>query len=118
MQTTEKPVFTNPFEDVFRSIVEHAGAKTVFGEPVSVGGKTVVPVADVRYGFGGGSGGKEHGERYGGGGGGGLMAKPLGVFEISQSETRFIPLRSNFEFISAIALGICLGLLVVPRRRH
>ncbi|HKE22162.1 MAG TPA: spore germination protein GerW family protein [Bryobacteraceae bacterium] len=118
METMDTPVFTNPFEEVFRSVVEHAGAKTVFGEPVSSGGRTVVPVASVRYGFGGGSGGKERGEHFGGGGGGGLTAKPLGVFEINQSETRFIPISSNSGLIAAIALGICLGLLLVPRRRH
>jgi uncharacterized spore protein YtfJ len=115
MEMTETPVGTNPFEEVFRSIVEHAGANMVFGGPVSVGGKTVVPVARIRYGFGGGSGGKRNPDQTGCGGGGGLVAKPVGVVEISESETRFIPIASNWTLIAAVALGVCLGLLAVPK---
>jgi uncharacterized spore protein YtfJ len=117
-ETREKSVSTNPFEQVFRSIVDHAGAKMVFGEPVSVGGKTIVPVAKIRYGFGGGSGAKGNGDQHGGGGGGGLVAKPVGVIEISQSETRFIPITSNWMLIAAVALGAVLGFPVVPLARQ
>lgn len=118
METMESAVHASPFQEVFRSIVEHAGAETVFGEPVSVGDRTIVPVAKIRYGFGGGSGGRERGEQFGGGGGGGLVAKPLGAFEISPSETRFIPIPSRLEMIAAVVLGLCLGLLAVPISRH
>jgi uncharacterized spore protein YtfJ len=117
METMEAPVVTNSFEEVFRSIVEHAGAKSVFGQPVSVGGKTVVPVARIRYGFGGGSGQREDGGQHGHGGGGGLIAQPLGVYEIDQSQTRFIPITSNLTLLAAIGLGICLGVLAIPRTR-
>jgi uncharacterized spore protein YtfJ len=117
METIEAPVVTNSFEEVFRSIVEHAGAKSVFGQPVSVGGKTVVPVARIRYGFGGGSGQKEHGGPHGRGGGGGLIAQPLGVFEVDESQTRFIPITSNLALLAAVGLGICLGYLAIPRSR-
>ena len=114
----ESPVHTGPFEEVFRSIVEHAGARSVFGEPVSAGDRTVVPVAQIRYGFGGGSGGRDHGDQHGGGGGGGLVAKPLGAIVISPSETKFIPISSNLELIAAVVLGVCLGFLAVPRNRY
>jgi uncharacterized spore protein YtfJ len=106
----------NRLEDLFRSMVDRAGAKLVFGEPVSVDGKTILPVARIRYGFGGGSGRKENGQQRGGGGGGGLIAKPVGVVEISQSQTRFLPIASHWELIAAIALGVCLGLLAIPKR--
>jgi uncharacterized spore protein YtfJ len=33
-----------------------ATVKSVFGEPIHMNGKTVVPVAKVAYGFGGGAG--------------------------------------------------------------
>ena len=33
-----------------------ATVKSVFGEPIHANGKTVVPVAKVAYGFGGGAG--------------------------------------------------------------
>ncbi|MFD1211820.1 hypothetical protein ACFQ36_07180 [Arthrobacter sp. GCM10027362] len=61
------------------------GVAKAFGDPVRVGEETVVPVALVQYGFGGGSGadpkgGRKAGRRSGesGGGGGGVVI-PLGV---------------------------------------
>ena len=109
-EAMETPIPLNRLEEIFRSIVDRAGTKTVFGEPVVVGGKTILPVAKVRYGFGGGR--KGSGEQQGGGGG--MVAKPVGVVEITQSETRFIPISSKWSLIAAVALGACLGLLVVP----
>ena len=107
------PVVVNRLEEVFKSIVDHAGTKIIFGEPVTVEGKTILPVGRVRYGFGGGSGRKGNGEQHGGGGGGGLVAKPVGVVEITQSETRFIPISSKWSLIAVFGLGVCLGFLAV-----
>ena len=69
-----------------------ATVKTVFGEPIHVNGKTVVPVAKVAYAFGGGFGqGKNsaHAERQGegGGGGGGVRAYPAGALEVRHQHT-------------------------------
>ena len=73
----------------------HARAGAIFGDPVEKGGVTVIPVAKVRYGFGGGSGsdttdegdGSKHDEGFGGGGG--VMASPLGFIEISDGSAEF-----------------------------
>jgi hypothetical protein len=51
------------------------GVARTFGEPLQLGGETVVPVAWVQYGFGGG--GDADGAAGGGGGG---IALPLGVY--------------------------------------
>ena len=51
------------------------GVARTFGEPLQVGGDTVVPVALVQYGFGGGG----DAEGAAGGGGGGI-ALPVGVY--------------------------------------
>lgn len=69
----------------------HVGV--VYGDPVELGDKRVIPVATVSYMFGAGSGrgGKDGQQGEGGGGGGGLRVNPLGVIEISPSGTRFIP---------------------------
>ena len=107
--------FPTQLEEVFRSIVDHAGAKTVFGEPVSVPGRTIVPVAKIRYGFGGGSGGRAENQR-GGGGGGGFVGRPLGFVEVTQSHARFVPIFSPWTIFAAIGIGLCLGFLAVPRR--
>jgi len=116
-QTMEPPVAAEnrtQLEEVFKSIIEHAGANTVYGEPVSVNGKTILPVARIRYGFGSGADAK--GDRHQGGGGG-LMAKPLGVVEITPSQTRFIPIVSSRALLIAVGVGVCLGFLAGSRRR-
>src|SRR5262245_15780908 len=59
-------------------IAASAKIKNVHGEPVTVGNRTVIPVARVTLGFGGGAG-EEKGakEGHGGGGGGGVAAEAL-----------------------------------------
>lgn len=104
------------FTEAFISVIEHAGAKAVYGEPVSIEGKTVLPVAIIRYGFGGSSGGKGSNWQHGGGGGGGLIAKPLGVVEITESQTRFIPITSGRALLVAVGLGVCIGFLAGSMR--
>lgn len=76
-------------------------AQAVFGEPVERDGVTVIPVARVRYGFGGGSGrggGRRRGkkddatgaeEQYGSGAGGGVQAGPVGYIEVRAGRARF-----------------------------
>ncbi len=124
-------------KELIDSAVDHlrasAGVKTVYGEPVVVDGKTIIPVAKVAYGFGGGVSPKqrapaagqgkepiatEAGEG-GGGGGGGVAAKPVGVVEISEQETKFVPFGQAKRFAWALGIGSGLGLvlgLVLGRR--
>ncbi|HUE04688.1 MAG TPA: hypothetical protein VMR62_34370 [Bryobacteraceae bacterium] len=56
-----------------------------FCEPVSVDGKRVLPVAHIRYGLGAVSGSKGDGHHAGGAG---LIAKPVGVVEVTQFQSR------------------------------
>ncbi|HUG49584.1 MAG TPA: spore germination protein GerW family protein [Terrimesophilobacter sp.] len=66
--------------------VRSRGAQLAYGEPVEADGATMLPVALVSYGFGGGSD-AEHGA----GGGGGGVAIPLGVYVTRDGSTRFRP---------------------------
>ena len=98
-------------EEALQSMVNHGTVRTVYGDPITAEGRTIVPVARVRYGFGAGSG-KRNGERpeQGGGGGGGLIAVPVGVVEISREGTRFIPIgEEKWKTALAVGLGICIG---------
>jgi hypothetical protein len=59
-----------------------ASVRNVYGDPVNIGGRTVIPIARVSYGFGaggrvGGNGDAES-ERGGSGGGAGMTARPVG----------------------------------------
>lgn len=115
-------------QDVFQSIAERlqyaASVKSVFGEPIAAQGKTIIPVAKVSYGFGGGAGvgrralepGGGMGEE-GAGGGGGVAASPVGVIEVSETETRFIPARQARLLIGGMVSGFVLGMWVGRRRR-
>jgi uncharacterized spore protein YtfJ len=115
-ETMEAAESKTQFAEVFKSIIEHAGTRIVYGEPVSVIGKTVLPVATMRYGFGGSSGAEGSSWQHGGGGGGGLVAKLLGVVEITQSQARFIPIVSSRALVIAVGVGVCLGFLAASRR--
>ena len=107
--------------EIFKTIVEplqsSAAVKSVFGDPITAQGKTVIPVARTAYGFGGGSGkrGAEAKLDEGGGGGGGVVATPLGVFEVTEGQTRFIPLDENRKLVAVLLVGIGLGILWARR---
>ena len=101
------------------SILGQASVKSVFGEPITAQGKTVIPVAKIFYGLGAGAGtggvGEKSARGEGGGGGGGARAIPVGVVEISNQQTRFVAITSRKKVAGAIALGVGLGILLARR---
>ncbi len=110
------------FESIHATLSESANVKTIFGEPVTAAGKTIIPVARVAYGFGAGMGqgptrkpasedSSEHHLGQGGGGGGGVVIKPIGVVEITPTSTRFIPIHNRAKLLSCAALGFIAGWL-------
>jgi uncharacterized spore protein YtfJ len=73
----------------------------LLGTPVSVQGRTLVPVAMIAFGLGGGGGAGEgrinsrllsltpgSGSGAGDGGGGGASLSPVGVIEVGESESK------------------------------
>jgi len=80
--------------------------KAVYGDPITAGDRTVIPIARVRFGFGAGGRKLE-----GGGGGGGVRADPAGVIEISPAGTTFIAFPDYRRLAVAFALGIVIGKL-------
>lgn len=120
---------TDMLEKIGERLGSTATVKAVYGEPIHTEGKTVVPIAKVAYGFGGGFGtghGKHpgngdgavdgrHGE--GGGGGGGVRAFPAGALEITESGTRFVPFTDVRPLAAAFAAGLLLGGILLKRRR-
>jgi uncharacterized spore protein YtfJ len=107
-------------ESMFEPLTRSASVKSVYGEAISANGKTIIPVARVAYGFGGGRGRKSDDEsnpKEGEGGGGGVYAVPVGVLEVSETETRFIPLSDKRRLAGAALIGFCLGAWWARRRR-
>ena len=93
-----------------------ATVRTVFGDPMEVHGRTIIPVANVRFGFGMGMSGdkrkddeKQDDDQHpaaGGGGGGGAVIRPLAVIEISDGQTKVTPIVDVTRIaLAAIALA-------------
>jgi uncharacterized spore protein YtfJ len=90
-----------PAAEVLERLAEKLGSKAsvsaVFGEPVDREGITIIPVARVALGFGGGADsgrGQSEIAEGGGGGGGGAAADPAGYIEIKDGNAVFKPIRN------------------------
>ncbi|MDP4196751.1 MAG: spore germination protein GerW family protein [Bacteroidota bacterium] len=112
-------------QDVLQSISEtlrsSATVQKIYGEPVSVEGKTIIPVAKLRYGFGAGRGGKKKktGEpedtqapQDNSSGGGGVVVVPVGYIEISDKSSEYVPINGSRKIIGFLAGGFLLGMLI------
>jgi uncharacterized spore protein YtfJ len=122
------PEFMQPLVDKVHS---SAKTDTVFGASRDEGGgRSIIPVAKVAYGFGGGFGtsskkgkaatdsGTPGGDE-GTGGGAGIKVDPLGVFELTDLGVRFVPLRkSKVVAIAALLGGLILGVLIGKALKH
>jgi len=119
----------NFLEKLAAQFGQSASVKNVYGEPIQAGEKTIVPVAQIAYGFGGGYG---HGKNKmkqqkepsdtnqdveeGAGGGGGIVARPKGVYEITPTCTRFIPASSIKILVTGLVIGFFMRGLLSRRR--
>lgn len=109
---------TQAILDQLGALKDAGTVERVYGQAQTVGDRMVIPVAEIRtcLGFGFGSGNKSDdaaapkGE--GGGGGGGVMARPVGVVEVSPEGTSFLPIDAARSSWGLVLLGLGLGLLM------
>jgi uncharacterized spore protein YtfJ len=118
MEQARKAAAGSSIDGFVERMAERIGAKAsvraVFGDPIERGGITIIPVARVRWGFGGGAGhgpmavgpGNASGtaptatasdeamSAAGSGGGGGVSADPVGYLEIGPDGATFRPIVS------------------------
>lgn len=106
-----------PFvERMVQKLGQKAGPSIVFGDPIERGPITVIPVARVRYGVGGGGGHKaERGGSGGEGGGAGMEGIPIGYIEISNGRAVFRPIIDANVLIRAAAIALVVGLWMAGR---
>jgi sporulation protein YtfJ len=96
-------------EELMQEVVEQleklVTTKTIVGEPITVAGKTVIPISKVSFGFGSAGGEGKRGEEggFGGGGGGGAKIEPVAFLVVSEDEVKLLP---------ATGKGIDLGKIV------
>ena len=90
-----------------------ASASAVYGAPVERDGVTVIPVAKVRWAFGGGggsgAGGDRGGEGSGEGGAGAVVASPVGYIEIKNGESEFRRIKDPTAVLLAVPPIIVAG---------
>lgn len=92
-------------------IPDRATAAACFGAPVTSGDRTVIPVADIQYGFGVGWGGSEGGSPtgpagHGGGAGGGARTRAIAVIEVAPGGVRILPIEDQTSVrMAAIAFA-------------
>ncbi len=114
--------------DRFRQVMERAGVRAVYGDPVHAHGRILIPVARVVYGFGAGGGRRQRHEQEeddeeerqhdeGGGGGAALSARPVAVLEIRGDETRVIPVWDANRVALAALLALAWMAFWLSRRR-
>lgn len=123
---------------ILERLQHSANVRTVYGEPIERGDRTVVPVARVAYGFGGGFGRggsrangsdgayrsespdsrTDNGSGSGGGVGGGASATPIGALEIDDDGARFVRFDERKRSVTLLLAGLAVGLLVGRRTRR
>jgi uncharacterized spore protein YtfJ len=100
-------------EQVLHRSAEMMSASRVFGPPVERDGVTLVPVAWVIGGGGGGVGGPDTSP--GDGAGFGLMSIPIGAYEIRNGQARFVP---TYDVGVLALIGASLLKKIFKRRRR
>jgi uncharacterized spore protein YtfJ len=122
-----------PFAPIAELLERSLSIRHVYGEPIHQDGKTVIPVAQVAYGFGAGGGrgpgrgaraasaegpavdAEGRGEAQGAGGGGGVRMTPAGALEIGPEGTRFIHFQPLTPFLTVGAVALLVGWLIGRR---
>jgi len=120
-------------ENIGVGLRKNVSVDNIYGEPIQSGEKTIIPVARIAYGFGGGFGndGKQKEvlsteeffneekppAKEGGGAGGGMYAQPKGVYEVTPTRTRFIPANNYRQIFVGIAIGFLVKAIFFSRRR-
>lgn len=103
-------------ERLAQQIQVNANAKQVYGEPVERDGTTIIPVAKVQWGFGGGGIGRGAAER--GGGGGGARAFPTGFIELRDGKAEFRPIQDPMTPAIIAAVGLVVGVVLAKLIRR
>ena len=113
------------FGSLIAGLKESAQVKTVFGEPIRIDNRTIIPVAKAGFGFGslpvrGAASDTESPPDGGTRAGGAAATSPLGVLDISPEGTQFVAIPDNnpAKVVAAFAVGLILGALLAARGRR
>lgn len=111
--------------EIIKSVVgelkEIARSESIIGEPITVNGKTVIPVVKISIGFGvgGGQGEREKGSTamHLGGGGGGVSMEPSAFIIMDEDGISLLPAkRSSWEGVIESVPGIAKKILKLTEK--
>ena len=125
------PDVFDTIENATQMLRERLSVTTVYGDPVTAEGITIIPVSKVSFAFGGGgvaprgvsdetlagNGDASVNAGSGSGMGGGGMVEPLGYIEISKAGSRWVPLEPPRSEVFLRLLAIAPALLPVGKGR-
>lgn len=104
-------------DELLATLADRIGARfdasNVFGTPVERDGVTVIPVATIRFGIGGGSGSDPNKGQDGQGGGGGGVASAVGYIELKNGRSRFVPAVHPARMFLLVASATLAGLAIL-----
>ena len=113
----------SPASALLRDALSHVyDARVVFGEPVAVADRAVIPAARVSSGGGGGFGvtpadGGANSAEEGAGMGHGVHARPAGFIEVTPDCSRWVPAVDVGAIVIATCVTLVLVLFALRRRR-
>lgn len=114
----------NRLFDFMEQVYQGIDVKAVFGNPEHINEKTLIPVARICYalGLGFGEGNRPAEEEVedvpsgsGSGGGGGGLATPIAVVEVTEKETKVIPIIDSTKLALAGMLMVAWNLFWITR---
>ncbi len=94
-----KNSFSNTIDSLVKGMDGFVSSKTVIGEPVVIGGTTILPLVDVTFGMGAGTYGSDKKRRAGGGVGG--KVSPTAVIVLQNGSARLVNIK-NVDGVSKL----------------
>ncbi|WP_422123295.1 GerW family sporulation protein [Planococcus sp. X10-3] len=100
------PYQSSPVLPIFEKFSKARDVSLVYGDPIEMQGRTIIPVAKVKYSVGAGSGGgyelededsespgyEEVEGGHGEGAGGSFQIKPVGIYDVTAEKTVYRPI--------------------------
>ncbi len=108
--------------DILRTITEEMqkslSARTVVGDPITIEGKTIVPLVSIGLAFGAGSGVGKNDSTPQGGGGGGMGIKPVAVIIIDPQDVKVERLKATkHSLVAELAEAVPRRAKNLPRKK-
>lgn len=91
---------SNTVEALVSLPIDALTADKAIGTPIQIDDKTIIPLFEANFGFGGGLGGPE--TVYGGGAGGGMDLLPYSVIIISSDGVQVIPVTNRVPILKQL----------------